>query len=144
MLVVGLLIGFAAPDTEEGALVNELLLSKALIKIEVLESDLEIAETWRDEYKGRLDAAEKAYSEDLDAHEEICANRYDRLWETRAGEECYAENERLVKLLEEEQKFYRWSLKFCGAITEKTDAQVKRYEKKVYELTEQEEEKMED
>jgi hypothetical protein len=144
VLVGGLLTAFVVPEDIERERVLEMMLDSSLTKITILENDLEIAETWKDEYKGRLDAADTTYVEDLDAQYEICQNRHDRLWKTRAGEECYAENERLVKRLEDEKKFYHWSLKFCGAITEKTPVQIKRYEQEVEELTDQEEENMED
>jgi hypothetical protein len=138
-LAAGLLIGFVVP--EEGGDSSAHFLS---IRVKELKSSLEIEQMWRAEYKKRWEKEKVARKAERTEREHICQARVDRLWKTKAGEVCWAENERLVKQLEEEKKLYHWSLKFCGAITEKTPVQIKRYEKKVQELTENEEEKMED
>jgi Skp family chaperone for outer membrane proteins len=95
---------------------------------------LESAEMMRDHYKGDLEEERKLYKETLKKREKLWEEIYERVKRQKAGEVCWAKNEALQQQIEDEKKFYRWSLKFGGYIKDKTDREVNKHEKKVQEF----------
>jgi len=85
-------------------------------------------------YKAQLDALRERYKAEMDERERMWQDMYEEVKRQQAGVECWARVVEVEKQLEDEEQFYHWRLKSCGAIREKTKAAIKRYEKQVDEL----------
>ena len=109
---------------------------------------LETTEMMEAHYKAELERERKMYKDTLKKREKLWEGMYERVKQQKAGVACWAENEALKQQIEDEKKFYRWSLKFGGHIKDKTDREVAKHEKKVQDfvdgLDEEELEKLED
>lgn len=90
---------------------------------EKIERNLENMRLLRDEHK-----------RELEEREEVCESRYKTLQKSKAGEECWARVQEIEEELQAERSFYRWRLKFCGAIKEKTTREIRQYERKIDKL----------
>lgn len=108
--------------------------ARTSLELEACQLDLQ-TETF---VRAMVEADEDRCHEDrlvsLRERDELHATRYDRLYESKAGLECWQRVSTLEQQLSDEKNFYYWRLKSCGAIADKTAVAVRRYERKVDEM----------
>lgn len=121
-------IAYGSDEREHDAAVKQAL------ELEACQLDLQ-AETF---VRSMIESDENRCHEDrlvsLRERDELHAARYDRLFESKAGLECWQRVSTLEQQLSDEKNFYYWRLKSCGAIRDKTPAAVRQYERKADEL----------
>jgi len=105
------------------------------LRVEQLEMDLEIETNLREHYQDRARDLATTHRKELQDREELCADRMNRLAETKAGVECWAAKMQCETDREEEKKMFRWSLKSKGC----SDREATKETKKVEDLLEERE-----
>jgi hypothetical protein len=104
---------------------------RQVLNLDVCLSELETADLLKDHYRNELKHERKLFKEVRQSRETLWEAKCTRIEQEKAGVTCWAENAALTQQIEDEKKFYHWSLKFGGYIKEKTPREIKQHEKKV-------------